>query len=60
MYAAYQDFDGGKYPSIVTIKRPLEGIQIVLTVDDVHQNMLLKDDQFAVTFPPQTQVQNLQ
>jgi len=59
-YAAYQDFEGGKYPTTVTIKRPLEEIQIVLTVDEVHQNMLLKDDQFAVTFPPETPVQKLE
>ena len=28
-YTKYTEFGGGKYPSLVTIKRPLEGIQIV-------------------------------
>jgi outer membrane lipoprotein-sorting protein len=50
-YSAYQDFEGGKYPSSVTIKRPLEEIQIVLTVDSVHENQPLPNDQFVVQTP---------
>ena len=31
-YSNYTTFSAGKYPSTVTIKRPQEGIQLVLTV----------------------------
>ena len=59
-YAQYADFGGGLYPSRVTIKRPLEEYQIVLTVDTVKENMTLKDDQFQITLPEGTQIQNLE
>jgi len=59
IYAAYRDFDGSKYPTKVTIRRPLEGIQIVLTVEKVEKNISLKDDQFQVKIPEGTNIQNL-
>jgi hypothetical protein len=58
-YFAYQDFDGNKYPTKVIIKRPLEGIQIVLSVEKVVKNPELKDEQFQVKIPEGTQIQNL-
>lgn len=58
-YSAYRDFDGSKYPTKVMIKRPLEGIQIVLTVEKVSQNVQLKDDQFQIKIPEGTKIQNL-
>jgi outer membrane lipoprotein-sorting protein len=59
-YAQYADFGGALYPSSVTIKRPLEEYQIVLTVDTVKENMTLKDDQFQITLPEGTQIQKLE
>ena len=59
IYAAYRDFGGSKYPTKVTIRRPLEGIQIVLTVEKVEKNISLKDDQFQVKIPEGTNIQNL-
>jgi hypothetical protein len=50
-YQGYQDFEAGKFPSTVTIKRPLEEIQIVLTVEAVKENQTLPDDQFVVPVP---------
>jgi outer membrane lipoprotein-sorting protein len=44
----------------VVIKRPLEGIQLVLTVERVQENMNLPADQFQVQIPEGAQVQNLQ
>jgi hypothetical protein len=38
-YTNYQDFDSIKYPSLVTIKRPLEESQIVLRVESVKENL---------------------
>jgi outer membrane lipoprotein-sorting protein len=57
-YSAYQEFEGGKYPSSVTIKRPLEGIQIVLTIDTVHENEPLPNDQFVLKPPEGATVVN--
>ena len=59
-YSAYQDFEGNQYPSLVIIRRPIEEIQIVLTVDDVHENQPLADDQFLVKPADGAKVQNLE
>jgi len=59
-YKAYQDFEGAKYPSKVTIKRPIDEITIVLTVEDVHENQPLADDQFVVPIPEGAKVVNQQ
>lgn len=58
-YSSYTDFDGNKYPSLVTIKRPLEGLQFVLRVDKVVENMALKDDQFEIQMPRDTRIEHL-
>jgi outer membrane lipoprotein-sorting protein len=59
-YGTYVDFSGSLYPSTVTIKRPLEEFQIVLTVDSVKENLELKDDQFQIEIPPDVKIQTLQ
>jgi hypothetical protein len=58
-YSEYRDFDGRKYPTRVVIKRPLEGIQLVLTVDKVSVNVNLPAGEFQLKIPDGTQVQNL-
>lgn len=58
-YVQYADFNGVKYPSVITIKRPLEGIQLVLTVDRVVENPTLTDDQFQLKLPDDVKVQDL-
>lgn len=59
-YRTYQDFEGGKYPSSITIKRPIDDIQIVLTVDSLHENQPLPNDQFVVQIPEGAKVQTIQ
>jgi hypothetical protein len=59
-YSGYQDFGASKYPSTVVIKRPLEEVQIVLTVDKVVENQPLSDDQFVLKPSEGTQIQNLE
>jgi outer membrane lipoprotein-sorting protein len=59
-YGPYQTFDSTKYPSTITIKRPLEEFQIVLTVQSLKQNQPLPDDQFQVKIPEGTEIQQLQ
>lgn len=59
-YADYTDFGGNKYPSVVTIKRPLEEYQVVLTVDKVTENLALSDDQFQIKVPDGIEIKNLE
>jgi hypothetical protein len=59
-YADYRDFDSVRYPSTITIKRPLEEYQLVLTVESVKENMTLTDDQFQIKIPEGTPIQNLE
>lgn len=58
-YGSYIDFSGNRYPSTVTIKRPQEEFQIVLTVEKVMENLELKDDQFQIEIPHGVKVQTL-
>lgn len=58
-YSDYKDFGGTSYPSKVVIKRPLENIQLVLTVLKVSKNQPLPEGEFTVKIPPGTQVQHL-
>jgi hypothetical protein len=59
-YSSYQNFGASRYPSKIVIKRPIEGIQIVLSVEKVTENVTLPDDQFHVNIPDGTVVQFLQ
>lgn len=58
-YSNYQKYEFGQYPGKITIRRPMEDFQLVLTVEKVSQNMNLSDDQFTVKVPSGTQIQNL-
>lgn len=60
LYASYANYGTSLYPSRVTIKRPLEDYQIILTVEEVKENMALTDDQFLIKIPEGTQIQNLE
>ncbi|HEY1579379.1 MAG TPA: outer membrane lipoprotein-sorting protein [Terracidiphilus sp.] len=59
-YSGYKTYGNEPFPTKVTIKRPLEGIQIVLTVEKVDTNMKLPPDEFTVKIPPGTKVQHLE
>jgi outer membrane lipoprotein-sorting protein len=62
-YSSYQDFGGSKYPSRVVIKRPLEDIQVVLTIDKVVENPKnppLTGDEFVLKLTEGTQIQRLE
>ncbi len=58
-YGKYVAFGQDKFPSTVTIKRPMEGLQVVLTVGDVSENVQLPDDQFQIQLPKETKIQTL-
>jgi len=59
-YSDYADYGASRYPSKVTIKRPLEEFQVVLTVENVEENMTLTDDQFQIKIPEETVIQKLE
>jgi outer membrane lipoprotein-sorting protein len=58
-YSNYQTFAAGKYPSKIVIKRPQEGIQLVLTVERVEQNVNMSADQFEVKIPDGSKIRTL-
>jgi len=64
IYTEYRDFGASKYPTTVVIKRPLEEVEIVLTIDKVVENQPLTDDewrkQFELTPTEGTQIQHLE
>ena len=59
-YSDYADYGKSRYPSKVTIKRPLEELQVILTVENVEENMVLTDDQFQIKIPEETVIQKLE
>jgi Outer membrane lipoprotein-sorting protein len=59
IYGPYKDFDGFKYPSTITMKRPQEEYQLMMTVERVAYNPSLTDDQFQVKVPPEYAVREL-
>jgi hypothetical protein len=59
-YANYQDSGKGKYPATITIKRPLEDFQIVLSIEKVTENVALNDEQFVVNVPKETEIKNVE
>ncbi|QNI31627.1 DUF4292 domain-containing protein [Alloacidobacterium dinghuense] len=60
IYGPYESFGDFRFPTSITIKRPLEEYQIVITFQKVTVNQTLKDDQFQLDIPKGTQIQNLQ
>lgn len=59
LYGRYADFGGHKYPSTITIKRPVEELQLTLTVEKISENMPLPDEDFHFAMPPETKVRQL-
>jgi hypothetical protein len=60
IYGRYVEYGDHLYPSTVTIKRPMEQYQVVLTVEKVTENMPLNDDQFQIKIPEGTKIQSVQ
>jgi len=60
-YSNYQDLGSGagKYPTTVTIVRPMENVQAILTIETVTQNVDLPPEQFKVNVPPDTEEKKL-
>ncbi len=52
-------FGTEKFPGTITIKRPQEEYQIVMTIQKLVLNQTLKDDQFELDIPEGTKIQKL-
>jgi hypothetical protein len=60
VYGPYESFGDFRFPGSITIKRPLEEYQIIITFQKVTVNQALPDAQFQLKIPDGTQIQNLQ
>jgi hypothetical protein len=49
-YSGYKEFGVSKYPTTVVIKRPLEEVQVILTVDKVVENQTMSNDEWLRQF----------
>jgi hypothetical protein len=59
LYGPLQTFGSVKFPGTITIKRPIEEFQIVMTIQELVLNQEVKDDQFELTIPEGTVIQRL-
>jgi outer membrane lipoprotein-sorting protein len=58
-YQKFSDFSGGKYPSKIVIKRPREGIEFDLAVEQVHNPTDLPAGEFDVKTPDGATIKEL-
>jgi len=59
LYGSYQDFEGAKYPSTITLRRPQDEYQLVMTVERIVSNPTLTDDQFQAVIPKGSTVKEM-
>jgi len=59
-YGPMQTFGKVTFPGTITIKRPLQELEFVITFTKVSVNQMLTDDQFDFKVPAGTKVQQLQ
>ena len=59
LYNNYRQYEGLNYPSKITLRRPQEEYELVMTVERVTANPALTDDQFQVKIPPEYTIQDL-
>jgi outer membrane lipoprotein-sorting protein len=60
IYGPMQQFGPQKFPGTITIKRPLEEYQIVVTIQKLNVNLTLTDDQFEIKIPEGAPVTKLE
>jgi len=59
VYGPLQTFGPRRFPGTITIKRPLEQYQILITVQKLNVNLSLNDQSFELKVPEGTPVQKL-
>ncbi len=60
IYGSYVDFDGIQYPGSITLRRPQDEYQLIMTMESVTANPQLKDEQFQVAIPKGTPIQTME
>ena len=60
IYGPMQTFGNWQFPGTITIKRPLEEYEILITIQKLEVNLSLTDDQFELKIPEGIPVQKLQ
>jgi uncharacterized protein DUF4292 len=58
-YGNFEDMDGVPFPRVITITRPQEEYTIQLAIQKLKLNGPLKDEQFALSQPPGSQLVNM-
>jgi outer membrane lipoprotein-sorting protein len=58
-YGRYADYGDNHYPSTITIKRPVEELQLTLTLEKVSENVPLPTEDFRFNMPAETKVRHL-
>ena len=58
-FGPLKTFNGFEFPSTITIKRPLQEYQILVTFQNIHFNLHFTDDQFHVKIPKGMPVKHL-
>jgi outer membrane lipoprotein-sorting protein len=59
MYEAYQSYNGQQFPTVITIRRPLDEYSLKINVTKVTLNETFEADQFELKIPPGTVVQKM-
>jgi hypothetical protein len=59
IYGPMQTFGQQKFPGTVTIKRPLEELQILVTIQKLTVNLDISDDKFELKTPESATIQKM-
>jgi outer membrane lipoprotein-sorting protein len=60
VYDKYQDYGGKQFPSLITIKRPLDEYSLKVEITKLTLNEKLEDDQFELKIPDGVAVQKME
>jgi outer membrane lipoprotein-sorting protein len=58
-YEAYQNYNGQQFPSVITIRRPVDEYSLKINVTKLTLNETFEADQFELKIPPGTVVQKM-
>jgi outer membrane lipoprotein-sorting protein len=59
-YESYQKYGGQQFPTVITIRRPVDEYSLKINVTKLTLNETFEADQFELTIPPGTAVQKME
>ncbi len=59
LYDNYKTFGDRQFPTVLTIKRPLEEFEVKMTINKLTPNQKMDNDQFELTIPASVPVQKM-